>query len=593
MSIEDVNMPRLNPGFIMPADPPSQGVVWQQMTFREHIRSWNQKVVGNGNALPHIVYVFVVIKLFVYLGLFLFCLRDNTERLLCEQNFKRFLLYNILGDLLGTNASSGPLGFRMKFGFVSWYNLLMPGSITYPLVPGVSSRRHWIQSVGYLALLSALVFALRAPVITYNELFPVAALLICLVPFDLVTFFVCRGEHYGYMLVCCLVPWAHALTGCQLVQLALWFFAGTSKIGPWMKYVMCFMMPNSLFVRLTDMLGVLRFNWLFVDHPNDVNPHPVLKTLAKFGCLSEIMLAILCASGVAISRIQLGVIVAIGFHCFILSMFPFASVMEWNVFCLYLTLNLFYVNTLTFHDVYMLVTNCPVLTLFLFVVLINIPIYGQLYPKSVPFLAAYRPYAGNWRKTWHVVDANATYKLRKLVTLESPFMAENASFLWGSNPALCEQLEEYFLGNMVFFPHFRPIVPIVEKLKAARGWNAHNDYALFFNECFINAVFGWSLGTGDFIKGGYFEALTTTCDFKAGECFVVVFEPHGLLDHTAEWHVVDATDPDKKLIHGKVSYSELEKFQPADMTLEMLQKCSILDGPEQNAADAILAKKHA
>ena len=32
-----------------------------------------------------------------------------------------------------------------------------------------------------------------------------------------------------------------------------------------MKYVMCFMMPNSLVMRLTDALGVLRFTWLFVD----------------------------------------------------------------------------------------------------------------------------------------------------------------------------------------------------------------------------------------------------------------------------------------------------------------------------------------
>ena len=37
-------------------------------------------------------------------------------------------------------------------------------------------------------------------------LVPVVATIAALVPFDLVTFFVCRGEHYFYMLVCCLVP---------------------------------------------------------------------------------------------------------------------------------------------------------------------------------------------------------------------------------------------------------------------------------------------------------------------------------------------------------------------------------------------------
>jgi hypothetical protein len=227
---------------------------------------------------------------------------------------------------------------------------------------------------------------------------------------------------------------------------------------------------------------------------------------------------------------------------------------------------------------------------------------------SVPALGRY---AGNWRKTWHVVDAKAKDKLRKLKTLEGPFVTENATMLWGSQPELCSQLEEYFVGNMAFFPHFRPIVPIIEALKTvrapraspaceprvraptcepprarnaipsvschpgdpeasvrlsfalvppfpflppppssipsslchpqwvqARGWAAHDDCAYLFNECFVNAVFGWSLGTGDFIKGGYFDALTTTCGFARGECYVVVFEPQGLLDHTAEWHVV-------------------------------------------------------
>ena len=251
--------------FIMPADPPSTGAAWEKTSFREHVRAWNRQVVGDGNALPHVVYVFVIAKLAVYISLFWYKLRDESEPLLGEQNFKRFLLYNMLGDLLGSNASSGPLGFRFTYPFVAWYNLLMPGSITSPLVPGVPSKRHWLQSLGYLGLISLLVIALRAPVVTHDTLVPIAGLLAVLVPFDLVTFFVCRGEHYGYMLVCCLAPWAHTLTGCQLVQLALWFFAGTAKAGPWMKYVMCFMMPNSLVMRLTDALGVLRFTWLFVD----------------------------------------------------------------------------------------------------------------------------------------------------------------------------------------------------------------------------------------------------------------------------------------------------------------------------------------
>ena len=50
---------------------------------------------------------------------------------------------------------------------------------------------------------------------------------------------------------------------------------------------------------------------------------------------------------------------------------------------------------------------------FLGFVLVAVPLYGQLYPKQVPFLTAFRPYAGNWRFTWHIVDNKAKEKLRR------------------------------------------------------------------------------------------------------------------------------------------------------------------------------------
>ena len=230
-------------------------------------------------------------------------------------------MYNILGDVLGTNSTSGPLGFRMKFFFVTWYNLLRPGALTCPLVPGVRAVRQPWQCVGYVIFLGLLVRALRAPQIGFGELAPCAGVLAILTPFDFVTFQACRGEHYGYMLVCCvLAPWQHALTGCQLVQLALWFFAGTAKVGPWFVYVMCFMMPNSIVLRFTNAVGLLRYRHLFVNLPTDVNPKALVRALAKFGCYTELVLSLLCATLPVV-----GVPTTISFHIYILSMMPFAS----------------------------------------------------------------------------------------------------------------------------------------------------------------------------------------------------------------------------------------------------------------------------
>ena len=49
---------------------------------------------------------------------------------------------------------------------------------------------------------------------------------------------------------------------------------------------------------------------------------------------------------------------------------------------------------------------------------------------------------------------------------------------------------------MVFFPHFRPIVPIVEALAEINGWRTPADYATYFHEFFTNAAFGWCQSPG-------------------------------------------------------------------------------------------------
>ena len=58
------------------------------------------------------------------------------------------------------------------------------------------------------------------------------------------------------------------------------------------------------------------------------------------------------------------------------------------------------------------------LFIFLTIVLLMVPVYGQIYPKRVPFLIAFRPYAGNWRFSWHIVAKSAQNKMRQLKTLE-------------------------------------------------------------------------------------------------------------------------------------------------------------------------------
>ena len=183
-----------------------------------------------------------------------------------------------------------------------------------------------------------------------------------------------------------------------------------------MKYVNAFMMPNSKILFFISLLGIPVSDLLYIDRPRDVRPSKLLKVLAQVGVVVEIIVGPLC-----LFQPQLGVPLATMFHVYILSMTPFASVQEWNCACLFFVHGAFGSNfkgySLSSFAEETLKLD-PILAAFLAFVLMAVPLYGNICPKRVPFLTAYRPYAGNWRFTWHIISNKAKDKLRKLKSLE-------------------------------------------------------------------------------------------------------------------------------------------------------------------------------
>jgi hypothetical protein len=97
-----------------------------------------------------------------------------------------------------------------------------------------------------------------------------------------------------------------------------------------MKFVNAFMMPNSKVLAVLALLGVPISDMLYADRHGkkgdrpDVNPSKFLRFLAYVGVVGELSLGPLC-----LLVPQLGVPVTFAFHGYIISMTPFASVMEW------------------------------------------------------------------------------------------------------------------------------------------------------------------------------------------------------------------------------------------------------------------------
>ena len=136
----------------------------------------------------------------------------------------------------------------------------------------------------------------------------------------------------------------------------------------------------------------LPLKFLYNDLPRDVNPSKYISVLAQLAVIGECSLGPLC-----LFLPSVGVPLALAFHTYILSMTPFASVMEWNCYCIFMVLALFSSGgvdpgftgyTIQSFGAALASFDKP-LAAFLLLVLLIVPVYGQIQPKNVPFLTAF------------------------------------------------------------------------------------------------------------------------------------------------------------------------------------------------------------
>jgi hypothetical protein len=108
-------------------------------------------------------------------------------------------------------------------------------------------------------------------------------------------------------------------------------------VGPWFKYVTSAMTINSLLLKpFPSLLKLLHKG------PHDATPSALACGVTVLGTAMELSLAPLCVLLPAV-----GVPVVCLFHFYIFCMVPFASVMEWNVFCVLSAIYHFQLNTVS------------------------------------------------------------------------------------------------------------------------------------------------------------------------------------------------------------------------------------------------------
>ncbi len=341
--------------------PPVDPATFHERPFFERIRILATQWAEYGFGTPkmvHVIYIVKLLALYVVGGLFVATATSGLgpfwdvaawwpELIVYE----KLILWTVLLETLGLAGSWGPLAAHFKpmtGGFRYWAR---PDTIRLPpwpdKVPFTRGDRRTVGDVAvYLAIIATAIAALVAPTVTragVNLVNP--ALLITLIGLlivmglrDKVVFLAARSEQYLPALVffAVLGP-VDLVIALKLLIVVVWIGAGVSKFGRHFSRVVSPMVSNTPWAPR----ALKRMNYR--SFPDDLRPSHAAGLLAHIGGTTvEIVLPLVLLFSTNPTVTLLAVIGMVVFHLFILSTFPIAVPLEWNVLFAFATVFLFW-----------------------------------------------------------------------------------------------------------------------------------------------------------------------------------------------------------------------------------------------------------
>ncbi|HWM87866.1 MAG TPA: DUF3556 domain-containing protein, partial [Kofleriaceae bacterium] len=371
-----------------------------------------------GYGTPIGAYAFYLIKVVFYVGMWLlFCgttpglggLATIGDWWLSPIAFQKAILWNMLFEGLGLGCGSGPLTGRYFPPFGGFLHFLRPGTTKLPVFPGLpllgGNRRTWLDVALYAGLVALLVRALLAPAIEPAHMIPIAVLVPLMGLADRTVFLALRSEHYWTTILCFAFA-ANWIAGAKAVQAALWFWAGFSKLNHHFPTTVCVMTSNS---------PCMRFAWLrrlmYRRYPEDLRPSRLAVGMGHAGTALELTVPIILLFAPGGLWLVIGLVLMLLLHGFITSNVPMGVPIEWNIMVVYGGFALFWAHP----GVSPLDLGSAPLALVLAVLLVAVPLAGNLFPHRISFLLAMRYYAGNWAYGVWLFRGDSHRKLDRLV----------------------------------------------------------------------------------------------------------------------------------------------------------------------------------
>jgi hypothetical protein len=346
---------------------------------------------------------------------------------------------------------------------------------------------------------------------------------------DKVLFIAARGEQYLPALVFfAFFPFVDMIVAAKLLIVVVWTGAAFSKFGRHFANVIPPMVSNTPWLASKT---IKRLHYR--DFPEDMRPSERAVGLAHAGgTFVELVTPLILLFSHNHAVTVAAVVLMICFHAFIISTFPLAVPLEWNVLFMYIAGFLFlgYPNQSGFG----LEDMDPVLLAVTVVGLLFFPVLGNLRPDLVSFLPSMRQYAGNWASAMWAFAPGAEAKLDKSVVKGAAMQKQQLTDIYGAEVA--EVVLAQTLGWRSLHSQARGLNSVMTNALGADI----DTYTLREAEFACNAVIGFNFGDGHLHDHRMIAAIQRRCRFAPGEFVVVWVESEPVGNGRQTYWVMDA-----------------------------------------------------
>jgi hypothetical protein len=548
-------------GFTKPDLPKVDPDTFMRQPLMERMKVLAQHWVEHGFGTPRMVHTIYIVKLLAFYILGGVVVAATTSRLPAFWHvaqwwnqpivYQKAVLWTVLLETIGVAGSWGPLAGKFKpmtGGIRFWARTGTIRLRPWRRVPLTAGDRRTVVDVAlYLALLVSVAVPLVLPgvhsaslsaaapgvaaagLVSPVTIIPAIVLLVACGLRDKVIFLAARGEQYLPALVFFTVlPFTDMIIALKLLIVTVWIGAGFSKLGRHFANVVPPMVSNSPGVP---------FRWLkrahYRDFPRDIRPSRFAHLMAHGGgTLVEIItpLVLLLSPWKPVTLAAVAVMVI--FHLFIISTFPLAVPLEWNVLFGYAAVFLF-AGYPTWHGYAVADMSSPWLTVAIVAALLLFPVLGNLRPDLVSFLPSLRQYAGNWASAVWAFAPGAEDKLNAVTRPTANQVDQLVAF--GYDRKWADVTMQQVIAWRTMHSQGRGLFSLL-----LRHLPDIDTRTVREGEFVCNSLVGFNFGDGHMHNQDLIRAVQAQARFQPGELVVVWVESQPVHRGDQAYQVIDA-----------------------------------------------------